>query len=353
MEAKELLASRLYAQLLTGCHNKVKTPSDVVQSMCAMQAQEYSMAKWAIGLRLPLCLAIDVEEAFQRGEILRTHVLRPTWHFVHPNDIRWLIKLTAPNVHAKNRYMYKKTELNTDILIKACNVIENALDDKPLARMELQQVLNDAGIKAQGHRLSYIMMYAELEGLITSGIRIGKQFTYTLMDAAAPNSPEYSHEEMLAMLARRYFSSRVPATVQDFAYWSGLSTKDAKLAAQGLDNGYHIEKIKEMDYIVSEEAMRYCIPNTADNDFAFLMPDYDEYGVSYKDRTGLISYPDEMAKESIYSHWLVVNGMIAGTWSILKKEGKPTIQLFQQLASMQDSIEIERAKLRYQQFWAE
>lgn len=349
MDTQKMLSLRLDAQLLTGCRQAEKTPEDVVRSMCAMQAQAYGMAKWAVGLRLPGCTAADVEEAFQRGEILRTHVLRPTWHFVHPDDIRWLLKLTAPHVHTKNRTMYKKLELDEGVLAKACAAIEKALDDGPRTRPELQRSLLSAGIEAQGHRLSYIMMYAELEGLIASGSRRGKQFTYALMDAVAPECLGYSREEMLGLLAQRYFSSRAPATVHDFSYWSGLSVKDARLGAQALGAGFSTEKIGETEYIVPETALPQHSTETACGNIAFLMPDYDEYGMSYRDRAGLLAFPEEMANESVYSHWLVLNGAIVGTWSPLDG-GETDIRLFAQ-ATAQDSSDIDRAKLRYSAFW--
>lgn len=346
----ELLASRLYAQLLSGPHDGVKTPAHVVQSMCAMQAQEYGMAKWAVGLRLWQSTAADVEQAFQRGEILRTHILRPTWHFVHPNDIRWLVKLTAPHVHAKNKYMYKKTELDTSVLNKACTAIENALEIGTQTREELQTKLSVAGIEAEGHRLAYIMMYAELEGLIASGARRGKQFTYTLMDRAAPGCPDYTRAEMLVMLARRYFISRAPATVRDFAYWSGLSMKDALFGTQELGEHFYIDKYAQTEYIFSKGSAQKNTPDASDENFAFLMPDYDEYGMSYKDRTWLMTAPDEVANASVYSHWLIVNGAIAGTWSPPVGGGAPDIRQFDQTA--QNGAGIECAKLRYMQFWA-
>ncbi len=345
------MAARLYSQLLLGRHEGITNPAQVVACMRAMQAQEYAMAKWAVGLRLPRSTDSQVEQAFQRGEILRTHVLRPTWHFVHPKDIRWMVKLSAPRVHAKNAYMYRKTGLDANTLRMSCGVLENALQDGAHTREELQRRLGAAGIAAQGFRLSYIMMYAELEGLICSGPRRGKQFTYQLMDAAAPPCPDYEREEMLAMLARKFFASRAPATVKDFAYWSGLTAKEARLGAQTLGGDFHVEKNNETEYVVPEGIM---LPNLSASgaDFAFLMPDYDEYIMSYQDRQGFTAFPEEMAKESDYSHWLFVNGTIAGTWQTPQGGGLPQVRLFSQEFGAQNSRTIESARLCYARFWA-
>jgi ribosomal protein S18 acetylase RimI-like enzyme len=320
--------------------------------MGAMQAQVYAMAKWAVGLRLPGSTADEIEAAFQRGEILRTHVLRPTWHFVHPADIRWLVKLTAPSVHAKNRFMYKKLELDDAVLQKAGSAIESALKDGPKLRTQLQQALYAIGIEAQGQRLAYIIMYAELEGLIASGPRRGKQFTYALMQNVSPEAQSYSREEMLFRLAQRYFASRAPATVRDFANWSGLSRKDADLGARQLGDGFYREKYHEAEYILSGETERQKGAGLFQDPFVFFLPDYDEFGMSYHDRKEMLAYTDAVENESEYSHWLVVNGVVSGTWQQQKSNLAPEIHVFEQLSSLaQNSAVFERAKLRYLQFW--
>jgi hypothetical protein len=105
-----------------------KRPDDVVGWLGAVQAQDYAGAKWALGLRLRGATDDDVDQAFAKGSILRTHVLRPTWHFVLPADIRWMLALTAPRVHVVNAYMYRKLELDSAIFNRSNAALAKALE---------------------------------------------------------------------------------------------------------------------------------------------------------------------------------------------------------------------------------
>jgi hypothetical protein len=156
-----------------------KQPSDVVNWLVAVQAQDYFGAKWALGLRLQDTHDADIDRAFNAGTILRTHVMRPTWHFVTPADIRWLLALTAPRVHAVNAARYRQLELDSATLKRGHKALIKALQGgQHLTREELSNALEKAGVApAQGQRLAYIVMHAELDGLICSGPRRGKQFT--------------------------------------------------------------------------------------------------------------------------------------------------------------------------------
>ena len=217
----------MHSQRLASGH--FERPAEAVQWLGAMQAQEYAEAKWSIGERVDGCTDADVEEAFARGEILRTHLLRPTWHFVTPADIRWMLRLTAPRVHAANRYSYRKYELSSETLGRSHEVIAAALaGGEPLTRPELADGLAQGGIVADGLRLGYILMHAELEALVCSGPRRGKQHTYARFESRVPESPELAREEALGELALRFFRSRGPATIRDFSAWSGLTMADAR-----------------------------------------------------------------------------------------------------------------------------
>ena len=198
----------------------------------AVQAQQFDEAKWSLAERTHACTDADVEAAFARGEIIRTHVLRPTWHFVERGDVRWLLRLTRPRVHALNRYSYRMFELDASVLTRSHDVLAKTLaDGEPRTRRELAERLAAAGIEADGPRLAYIVMHAELEELICSGPRRGKQQTYALLDHRAPPSPldGLSRERALAELVRRYFRSHGPATIKDFTAWSSLTVADTRV----------------------------------------------------------------------------------------------------------------------------
>lgn len=287
-----------------------KKPSQIVSWMIAMQAQEYAMAKWAVGLRLPGTTDQDLEDAFNKGTILRTHVMRPTWHFVAPEDIGWLLALTAPRVHALNAYMYRQTDLSEKTLSRAAEILAVALEGRKfLERAALQQVLEKKKIIADGMRLAYIIMYAELEGIVCSGPRKGNQFTYALLKERAPSARRLDREEALVQFVERYFISRGPATIKDFTYWSGLSMQDAKTGCEALSKAFAKEKVEGREYIwlpAQKDPLKTRLAS-------FLMPDYDEYGMSYEDRSVLRS---SSVKSPViqYNRMLVIDGKIEGTW---------------------------------------
>jgi hypothetical protein len=207
---------RLHNQLLS--RTEFTEPEQVVAWLGAVQAQDYAGAKWALGLRLANATDAAIEEAIDRGRILRTHVMRPTWHFVTPADIRWMLELTAPRVRALLAYNDRQLGLDQVTFKKSSAVLEKALqNNQQLTRGELTPILEKAGIAVEGLHLGQLLTHAELDGLVCSGPRKGKQFTYALLEERAPEARLLEREAALAELSRRYFHSHGPATLQDFA----------------------------------------------------------------------------------------------------------------------------------------
>jgi hypothetical protein len=162
MNTKDIPSLRLQHQQISD--TAFKKPEQVVEWMVAMQAQEYAMAKWAIGLRLQAADDAMVEAAFNSGKILRTHLMRPTWHFVTPADIRWLLALTAPRVKAFNAFTYRQQQLDAKTFRKSHDILAKALEGgKFLTRTALNEKLKQKKIIAEGVRLSALMMEAELD----------------------------------------------------------------------------------------------------------------------------------------------------------------------------------------------
>ncbi len=222
---------RLSNQHLTSQH--FDSPEDVVSWFGAVQAQDFAGAKWALSQRCKNATDASIEQAFNEGKILRTHIMRPTWHFVTPSDIRWLLALTSPRVKRFNGYYYRQTGLDKSIFEKSNLVIKQALDGgKALTRSELKVYLEEAKIPTLNLGLSYTIMQAELDGVIASGPRRGKQFTYMLLDERVPQSKHISNEQALAELTKRYFQSHGPSLAKDFSWWSGLTLSDAR---RGID----------------------------------------------------------------------------------------------------------------------
>ena len=205
-------------------------PDEVVRWLGAVQAQDYAAAKWAVAQRTKGITDSAVDQALDKGEILRTHVMRPTWHFVAPEDIRWLLELTAPRVHSANAYQYRRLELDKTIFKRRNAALTKVLrDGQHLTRAELASVLQQAGIEVNDLlRVTYLILSAELDGILCSGARRGKQFTYALLDERVPTVKTLSREEALAELTRRYFTGHGPASEEDFVWWSGMTRADVR-----------------------------------------------------------------------------------------------------------------------------
>ena len=221
----ELVNRRLTNQRLLG--SPFRSAVEVVAWLGAMQAQDYPGAKWAIGLRAPVTDE-DVDRDCDEGLILRTHILRQTWHFVARGDIRWMLALSGPRVNAISAHYYRKMELDERTFIRSRNVLERVLrDGKYLTRPELGAALGRAGITASGIRLAFLTMRAELDAVICSGPRRRHQPTYALLEERVPPAKPIDRDAALAELARRYFTSHGPATLRDYVWWSGLTVRDA------------------------------------------------------------------------------------------------------------------------------
>ena len=301
------------------------TPEAVVDWLCAVQSQDYTAAKWAVGMRGKGFADAAVEQAFTAGTILRTHVMRPTWHFVARDDIRWMLALTAPRVHQAASYYYHQLELD-DALFARCEalMVEALAGGNQLMRAELVTVLNETGIVTNDLRLTHIMMHAELEGVICSGARRGKQFTYALIDERAPNARRLAHDEALAELSRRYFVSHGPATVQDFAWWSGLTVTDARAGLDSVRAQLIEEVIDGVNYWLANSSL------SAPEHSAYLLSNYDEYVVGYTDRSALYDAASEIHAldprgNFLFSHAIVIDDQIVGTWKRTFKKSEVII----------------------------
>ena len=312
-------------------------PAEMVAWLGAVQAQEYGLSKWAIGLRLPHVTDADIEQEFTDGKILRTHLLRPTWHFVTPADIRWLLQLTAPRVKALNVFMYRKMELDAAIFACSHDTLVKTLEDgKQLTRKQLNVELAKQGIVADGTRLSCLMMQAELDGIICSGARQGKQFTYALLDERVPATNPLDRDEALAELTKRFFYSRGPATVNDFSTWSGLTISDAR---KGLD----IVKAHFLQEVVHNETYYFTPTSVVNTDVPLtrLLPIYDEYIMGYKNRSAVLEFKDLASTESnfVFDQTIVIDGQIAGTWRrvVTAKNIDIELTLFKKLNELEES----------------
>ena len=310
MQPLEIVRRRLHEQRLTG--EPFATPAEAVAWSGAVQAQEYAEALWSLGMRVRDGRAADIEAACDRGELLRTHVLRPTWHFVAAADLRWLLRLTGPRVQAKSAARYRELGLDESMLAHAGETLAATLaDGAPRIRRELAAALEAAGIDSSGQRIAHIVMHAELAGIVASGPRRGKQHTYLPLEGRVPPAPARSHEDDVAALVVRYFESHGPATLRDFAWWSGLTTADAKagIAAAG-DRLTSVPSADGTPWIASAQPAAGTPPRSSG---AFLLGTYDEAVVGYRD---LRNVPARGRPDStLLARPIVIDGRTVGRWT--------------------------------------
>jgi hypothetical protein len=306
----EILRVRMRNQRLLQAN--CERPEEVVTWLGAVQSQDYPGAKWGVGQRLKRAGDADIDRAFNEGRILRTHVMRPTWHFVPPADIRWMLALTAPRINAVNASYYRKNELDDAVFKKSRLMVERLLrDGRSLTRAEIRAALAKAGIECSPFRLGLLMMRLELEAVVCSGPLRGKQFTYALLEERAPQAKTLGREEALARLTGRYFASHGPATIRDFVWWSGLTARDAKAGIEMTSPKLSSESLDGITYWWQPSR----IPREPKPPLVHLLPAYDEYLIAYKDRD--IAGDDVRAKAGTfdaYAYFLTIGGRLRGTW---------------------------------------
>lgn len=320
---------------------------DVVNWLCAVQSQDYAAAKWALGLRTQNTTDELVEQAFASGAILRTHVMRPTWHFVSPSDIRWMLALTAPRIKAANAHYVRTLGLDETVFSKSNAVLAKALQGgKQLTRAELVSELKRVKIATDDLlRSTYILMHAELDGVMCSGARRGKQFTYALLEERAPQARTFDRDESLAELARRYITGHGPASLQDFVWWSGLTVTDAKIGLGSVASEFMHEAINGRTYWFSSSA-----PHVKDlSQSVYLLPNFDEYIVGYTDRSAVFdashTHNLDTRGNVLFQNTIVLDGRIIGNWkrTISKNSVHLTPHIFTSLTSTETNSLVEAA----------
>ncbi len=323
----------------------------MVRLLGAVQAQEYPYSKWALALRMRRTADAVVEQAFASGAILRTHLMRATWHFVTPADIRWILALTGPRVRAALAGYDRKLGIDGAVIKRATRAIARALSGgAQLTRAELKVVLTGAGVRVDDtQRLSHVIMHAELTGQICSGARRGKQFTYALLDDRVPPAPAREREEALAELARRYFESHGPAQIQDFVWWSGLRAGDAR-AGLAMSRQFLADEIVDgRQYWFSASIGPVRAPRRA----AFLLGPYDEYLIAYKDRSAAIEAGTwkAAAGRDPYAAPVVLDGQVVGGW---RRTGDDPVSITLDMVRRLDRSDtrlIEEAAERYGRYF--
>ena len=311
----EIAMRRMRNSKLTG--TSLTAADEVVHWHGAMQAQDYGPAKWSVGQRALGLVDCDLDRAVEEGSIIRTHVLRPTWHFVARDDIRWLLRLTGPRVQQSTASRYRELGLDGRTLARCRTEIASALQGgNRLSRDEIAGVLDDTGIDKAGQRLPHILMHCELESVICSGGLRGKQQTYALLDSRVPDDQRFDRDGALIELSRRYLMSHGPATVKDLRWWSSLTVTDIKRALELLGAEVESETIDGLTFwsIASDKGA-----HSPRAHGVHLLQVYDELLVGYTESR---YFGDPRAADaraawrdrSLPNGIVLMNGGVAGHW---------------------------------------
>src|SRR4051812_11470336 len=326
------------------------TPDAAVRRLLAMQAQEHRYARWSVGQRSGTS-ASALDAAFDAGEILRTHVLRPTWHFATPDDLRWLLALIGPILDRRNARRDQELGLDARTIRRATDVIAQAVTTGPLTRGELAQVLERRRIATDGQRIAHLLFHAELYAAVCSGPMRGKVHTYAAFDARVPPGLAHEGADALAELARRWFTTRGPATLRDFVWWSGLPIADARagLAVAAEESGLTSFERDGRTYWLGDVAKRVTGPRVD------LVQCYDETIISYAETRDLLQTADVgfPVPRSIdgFVHVLLCDGRLLGHWRVARSRDGDVVET--RIARPLDDREeaaVAAAVARYEEF---
>jgi hypothetical protein len=349
MRPPDIARLRLVSQQIAG--SKLKTVQEIVGCLGAMQAQDYAMVKWAIGVRLPGSANSAIEAAINKGKIIRTHLLRPTWHFASADDIRWMLELTGPLIRSSMIGRHREMGLTSSVLGKSYAIMEKAMSGGVhLTREELIAELGKAKIATAGGLASHLFLSAESEEIICSGVlKDGKQ-TYALLDEWVPKTKSLPKEEALAKLAARYFDGHGPATVPDFIWWSGLPVRSARKALESVKRDFISETIDDQTYWFSGSLSAVKPAQKS----VFLLPAFDEFLISYKNRRASLPHENHhkaVSNNGVFRPIIVVDGRVTGIWKRTIVKDKSTLQkTFFERPDKPTAALIDKAAAQYSRF---
>ncbi|WP_285105212.1 winged helix DNA-binding domain-containing protein [Promicromonospora sp. MEB111] len=309
----------------------------VVARLGAVQSQELHSSAWGVAQRLAAPATLEqVQAALADGSILRTHILRPTWHYVVPEHLAPLMAATAPRVRRVMASTERSYEFDHSLLPRRHAVLADALADGPLTRKELGVALaEDEGAPLDAWHLGQVMMHAELDLIVASGPMRGKQATYRLL----PEQRSWDEDEARVHLARAYVRGHGPCRAEDVAWWGTLTRTAARAAVA--DAGLTRHEVAGLTLWTDGD-----LPDPAPVGTARLLSVYDEFFChDFKSWPPLTS--DGMPSRWLYTGLVAVDGLIAGGWSrVLKAQ---TVEITVELtdepsAEVWAAIEAEAAR---------
>jgi hypothetical protein len=350
MTVRDIAYSRLINQQIVGA--KCQRPSEIVALLGAVQAQDYLGAFWAIGLRSASSTEADIEQAIEARTIVRTWPMRGTLHFVASADVGWMLELLTPPIIAASRRRQQQLELDDKTLARCRASFVKALQGgRRLTRDAIYSLLEVARISTGSQRGYHILWRLAQEGIICFAAREGKQPTFALLDEWVKPAKKLKREEALAELTKRYFIGHGPATLQDFAWWSGLKISEAKAGLEMVASSLRKETSRTAIYWTSPESTA----RPAEVPMACLLPGFDEYLLGYTDRSAVLDpqhaqklIPDNNGR---FLSTMIMNGRVVGRWRRVlgKKAVVLTMEPFASLEKLEKEAFITAAE-RYSEF---
>ena len=296
-------------------------PAEVVGHLCAIQAQEYRIMRWAVAMRTKKPSANAFKEAFDTGKIVRLHLMRGTWQLVSADDYWWMLDLCAPKAIATTVGWMKSNKINIpdNELIKIRDILTRTTSDKGSATKEdFKQALKEKDLTMDDHRLSYHIRMAEFSGTLCSGDLLPLKATYAIAeDKIGRKSKKTDRDEALKRFTRKYFQSRQPATLEDFVWWSGLNVSDCRRGIELLKDFIHKEQWNGRNFYLTDD----CRTRGFRKGKYLLIPPYDEYLIGYKSRDVVLSqeYRHKAHNNSgIFQPIIARDGIICGNWQPFK-----------------------------------
>ena len=347
MTLKNISHQRLFHQQIA--QPSFDHPSQVVQWMGPMQAQDYGQALWAVALRTIAATKTDVEQAINEGRIVLTWPMRGTIHAVCATDVRWILDLCAPRKLAADGLRLKQLELDVQILSRCEHLFRKALGGgQSLTRSAIFELLERSGIDPTGQRGYHILWYLAQTGLICFGPRQGKEQTFVLLEEWVPNAPIKSRDDSLSILAKRYFTSHGPATVHDFAVWTGLTLRDARAGLESVQGQLVSETRDQLEYWWAESDVGMLATQMSG---VHLLPGFDEYILGYKDRRDVMTVEHATrivpGGNGVFLPMMVVDGQVVGKWKrAIKKNGvQVALEPFLEIDFLEERV--HEAVMRY------
>lgn len=280
-----------------------------------MQAQELVPTTFSIAQRTASASAADVVASFDAGRLVRTHVLRPTWHLVAAGDIGWMLRFSRERVLALSAPIERRAGIDADVAMLAAATIETALsNDSALTREELGAALAAAGIVTDTLRLSLLLMRAELDARIVSGPMRGTRSTYELFDARVPRGRELDGDAALTELTRRHVGGHGPTTAKDFSWWAGITLGSARRGLELTSPLWERRTCEGTDFFASPDVWA---PDD-EAPVARLLAAFDEFLLAYPASRGVCDVDGFHVAPSIANRPLqaiVLDGRVVGEWT--------------------------------------